>query len=82
MKATTKTLSLADIKVQKLAADSGFSTVEEMLESALCDGVCPAICMEEFCEYSTDLEPDAENCPCEECGEHTVSSALIIMGFI
>ena len=69
-------------KLATLAEHYGYADVMEMLEEATCDSIVPAICTEPGCTYSRDLEPDAENCPCENCGERSVTSCLILAGLI
>jgi hypothetical protein len=67
-------------KLETLAEIEGYEDAQEMLEAAGCDSVVPAICTE--CDATAELEPDAENDYCEECGGNTLSSCLIIAGVI
>jgi hypothetical protein len=70
------------ILLQK-AADAEFGgDVEAMLEDGAISGTAVAICTS--CEevYGERLEPDAEDCECEECETPTVQSVLIIAGVI
>jgi hypothetical protein len=69
-------------KLELLAEIEGYEDAQEMLEAAGCDSVVPAICMSPDCEATAELEPDAENDYCEECGCNTLSSCLIIAGVI
>lgn len=69
-------------KLNQLVADFGFATHEEMAESALCDSVAPAICVNPDCDYSTDMEPDQTAGYCEACGTRTVVSGLVLLGVI
>ena len=69
-------------KLDQLASDYGFEDVMEMLETAMFDGVCPAICMNPGCNYSTDMEPDQDSGWCEDCCTNTVKSALVLAGVI
>lgn len=57
-------------------------TVMAMLERATFDSVVPAICTNPGCEFTEQLEPDAQGCRCGECGTDTVSSCLIIAGLV
>lgn len=66
--------------LKQLAEDYGYAGVDEMLEGAICDGICPAICT--VCGYTTDVEPDQDRGYCEECESNTVKSALILAGVI
>ena len=69
-------------KLMKLCDIEGFENVEDVLFSSITDSVCPAICMTEGCDYTTEMEPDQEEGYCEECGGNTVVSALILAGLI
>jgi hypothetical protein len=67
-------------KLEKLRAAEGFESVEAMLEAATFDGVSPAICTN--CDYTCEMEPDQDRGWCENCGQNTVVSALILVGLI
>jgi hypothetical protein len=69
-------------KLQQLSEDYGFSDIMEMLEAATFDSVSPAICTNDGCDYSTDMEPDQSEGWCENCDTNTVKSALILAGCI
>lgn len=69
-------------KLTQLAADYGHANVMSMLEEATFDSVAPAICSNDGCDYSTDMEPDQDRGWCEECGTNTVVSCLILAGII
>jgi len=69
-------------KLEQLAADYGYDDPMDMAEAAICDSVCPGICMNEGCDYSTDVEPDQDRGYCELCGTQTVKSGLMLMGII
>lgn len=58
-------------RLEKLCELEGYEEPIDLLEDALLNGSCPSICTE--CDYSTNLEPDAEM-PCPEC-DGTVKSA-------
>jgi len=64
--------------LHQAANDFGFESMEEMLASALMDGVCPAICS--VCGATEELEPDGY-CECPECGG-LMKSVLLIAGMI
>ena len=68
-------------KLQRLAEIEGLS-VNEMLEQATFDGICPGICINPGCEYTTEVEPDQDKGWCEECQQNTVKSALTMAGII
>lgn len=57
-------------------------TEEQLLSDAVTDSVCPGICILEECDYTCDVEPDQDAGYCDECGNNTVKSALILAGLI
>jgi hypothetical protein len=69
-------------KLMRLCEIEGFTSLDGLLEVAATDSVCPAICMTEGCDYTTEMEPDQEEGYCEACGGNTVVSALILAGLI
>lgn len=54
-------------KLQKLAEIEGFDSTFELLEASIADSVCPGICINPGCEYTTEVEPDCTSGYCEEC---------------
>ena len=68
-------------KLDELADMEGLS-VEDLLEEASCDSVCPGICVTQGCDYTTEVEPDCTSGWCEMCGKKTVKSALVLAGII
>ena len=42
----------------------------------------PSICMNEDCDYTTDMEPDQDRGRCPECETNTVKSALVLYGIL
>jgi hypothetical protein len=75
-------LSNKGSKLMKLCDDFGFETITELLGAAITDSVCPAICMTEGCDYTTEMEPDQRKGYCEQCGGNTVMSALALADII
>jgi hypothetical protein len=69
-------------KLDLLAEYEGFDNIDDMLERAVFDGVCPAICMEDGCDYTADLEPEQDKGWCECCEKPSMKSALILAGVI
>jgi hypothetical protein len=71
---------------KKLAAlqlqSEGYDTLEELLEAVFSDSVSPGICMNDGCDYTTEVEPDQTQGWCEVCGTNTVKSAPILAGII
>jgi hypothetical protein len=72
----------ASDKLRILADAEGFSDVQAMLEKATFDSVAHGICMNEGCDYSVEIEPDACDGYCDECGTNTVKSCLVLAGII
>jgi hypothetical protein len=75
-------LSNKAAKLMKLCEAEGFDDLDGLLELAVGDSVCPAICMTEGCDYTTEVEPDQTEGYCEVCGGNTVTSVLILAGLI
>ena len=66
-------------KIQTLADDWGYSSVNEMIES--CGLLAtPAICMNNHCNYTSDVEPDQSKGWCDRCHTKTVTSCLVLAG--
>lgn len=69
-------------KLELLAELEGYSDYQDLLEECVCDSVNPGICMNEGCDYTTEVEPDSDSGWCEECGTNTVKSASMLAGII
>ena len=69
-------------KLERLANIEGYEDVHELLVAASTDSVVPAICVTDGCENTDQLEPDAQNVHCSECGNDTMNSCLILAGVI
>lgn len=67
-------------KLKQLTEDYGYETVDELLQDTYIDNVSPGICMNEDCDYSTDVEPDQNAGWCDICRTNTVKSAMILAG--
>jgi hypothetical protein len=74
-------LSNKGAKLMKLCETEGIKTLDQLLQAAT-DSVCPAICMTERCDHTTEMEPDQDHGYCEACGGKTVTSALVLVGLI
>lgn len=66
----------------ELAENWGYTDEMTMIEDYLFDGVMPAICRNDGCGYTTEMEPDQTAGWCENCGTNTVVSAAILAGVI
>jgi hypothetical protein len=69
-------------KLAKLVELEGFEDENELFAAAMSDSVSPAICLNEGCDYTAEMEPDQREGWCEACGTNTVVSALILAGII
>jgi hypothetical protein len=69
-------------KLTKLIAIEGYDSIEELAEAVLSDAVSPAICMNEDCDFTCEMEPDQDAGYCEECHTNSMQSALILAGLI
>jgi hypothetical protein len=65
-------------KLERLAEFEGFGDVTEMLEAASFDSVNPGICVNSWCDYTAETEPDQREGHCEACGTKTVQAALVL----
>ena len=78
---STLVLSSKGAKLMKLCETTGFRTFDQLLrQAAAADSTCPAICMTEGCDHTTDTEPDQDHGYCEVCGGNTVTSVLVLAG--
>ena len=69
-------------KLAKLIAIEGYSSIEELVQAVLSDSVSPAICMNEDCNFTCEMEPDQDAGYCEECHTNSMHSALILAELI
>ena len=79
---STIVLSHKAVKLMKLCDFEGFNSLDDLLQAVGTDSVCPAICMTEGCDYTTEMESDQDEGYCEACGGNTVVSVLVIVGLI
>ena len=69
-------------KLQKLMEVEGYTNITELLAACITDSVCPAICMNEGCSYTCEMEPDQDRGWCEECKTNSMKAALVLAGVI
>jgi hypothetical protein len=81
-KMSTIALSHKAAKLMKLCDLEGYKRLHDLLKASTSDSVCPAICMTEGCDYTTEMERDQDAGYCEACGGNTVTSALVLAGLI
>jgi hypothetical protein len=73
---------LSHPKFKKLVELEGYDDPVELLADATGDSVCPAICMNGGCDFTTELEPDQDRGWCPECQTNSMKSALVLAGLI
>ena len=69
-------------KLMKLCELEGYKRIHDLLNASMRDSICPAICMTEGCDHTTEMESDQEAGYCEACGRNTMVSALVLAGLI
>ena len=79
---STIALSHKAVKLMTLCDLEGFDSLDDLLQAAATDSVCPSICMTEGCNYKVEMEPDQDAGFCEVCGGNTVTSVLVLAGLI
>ena len=69
-------------KLNTLMDVEGFDNLEHLLEAALFDSVSPAICMNEGCDYTGEMEGDQTAGWCDVCDTNSMKSALVLAGVL
>lgn len=69
-------------KLAKLVEIEGYPALDTLLEAVVTDSICPAICINDGCSYSCEMEPDQNRGWCDECRTNTMHSALVLAGLI
>jgi len=71
-------------KAEQLASEWGYNFLDEVLQDSdlMFDCISPGICMNHYCNYTTEVEPDCATGYCEECQTQTVHSIHILLGVI
>jgi hypothetical protein len=75
-------LSIKGSKLMQVCEAEGFASLDDLLGLLVTDSVCPAICMNEGCDYIAPMETDQEEGYCEKCGGNTMVSVLVLVGLI
>ena len=70
------------LKLEKLIEIEGFASVDDLLAATITDSVSPAICMNDGCSYTAEMEPDQDRGWCEECCTNSMKSALVMAEII
>ena len=69
-------------KLAKLVEIEGYNSIEELMEAVFSDSVSPAICMNDGCDFTCEMEPDQDAGYCEECHTNTMKAAPVLAGII
>ena len=76
---TTIVLSIKAAKLMTLCDKEGFETLDQLLRFAAGDSLCPAICMADGCDLTTETNPGQRSGYCEGCGGNTIVSVLVLV---
>jgi hypothetical protein len=71
-----------DAKLKKLIEIEGYDGTEALMEAVFSDSVSPAICMNDGCEFTCEMEPDQDAGWCDECRTNTMKAAPVLAGMI
>ena len=71
-----------EAKLAKLMEIEGYDNFEELAQVILSNSVSPAICMNEDCNFTCEMEPDQDAGYCEEFRTNSMHSAVILAGLI
>jgi hypothetical protein len=71
-----------EAKLAKLMEIEGYDNFEELAQVILSDSVSPAICMNEDCNFTCEMEPDQDAGYCEKRRTNSMHAALILAGLI
>jgi hypothetical protein len=69
-------------KLATLVEIEGFESFESLAEAVVGDSVSPAICINEDCNFTCEMEPDQQRGWCDECHTNSMQSALVLAGLI
>ena len=72
--------ALRKAKLAKLLEIEGYERVEDLIEAVFSDSVSPAICMNEDCNFTCEMEPDQDAGYCEECRTNSMKAAPVLAG--
>jgi hypothetical protein len=78
----TTVLSDGQQKLAKLVEIEDYDSADKLLEAVFSDAASPAICMNEGCDFTCEMEPDQDRGWCEECQANTMKSAPVLAGII
>ena len=69
-------------KLAKLIEIEGYDSIEDLVGAVCLDTVSPAICSNEGCNFTCEMEPDQDAGYCEECHTNSMKAALVLAGLI
>jgi hypothetical protein len=69
-------------KLAKLMQIEGYENIDDLARIVLFDALSPAICMNNSCNFTCEMEPDQRAGWCEECRTNSMCAALILVGMI
>lgn len=75
-------LSIKTSKLMQVCDSEGFASIDDLPALLVADSVCPAICMNEGCDYIAPMETDQEEGYCERCSGNNMVSVLVLAGLI
>jgi hypothetical protein len=75
-------LSIKASKLMQVCEAEGFATIDDLIALSVADSVCPAICMNERCDYIASMETDQGEGYCEKCSSNTMVSVLVLADLI
>src|SRR6266446_4631510 len=65
-------------KLATLMKIEGYDSIEDLAQAILSDSVSPAICMNEDCDFTCEMEPDQDAGYCEECRTNTMKAVFFL----
>jgi hypothetical protein len=74
--------ALCAAKLAKLVEIEGYDSADELMGAVISDAVSPAICMNDGCDFTCEMEPDQDAGFCEECRTNTMKAAPVLAGLI
>jgi hypothetical protein len=74
--------ALRTAKLAKLLEIEGYDSLDKLMEAVFSDAVSPAICTNEECDFTCEMEPDQDAGYCEECHTNTMKAAPVLAGLI
>jgi len=72
---------MADCKIDTLMEVEGYANEEDLMDDFSFGSAVPGICMNQGCDYTTDVEPDQCAGWCEKCSTNTVRSCIELILF-